>query len=252
MSTTSKYPRNQWETVDMNDESTTNTSTVKDRRPLKTRSWHIFQVIAAKLATAGVAPNSISVASVVFAILGACGFLTTGWSTDSVVICGGWLLAIIGIQLRLIANLLDGMVAVEGGRASATGPLYNEVPDRLSDPILLIAAGYAYSSDPVAGWAAAVLALLVAYTRAIAASVGAGQLFLGPMAKQHRMSVLTLVAMLALVIPSSWMQAITVSGRPIGLLEVSLWIIVAGSAITAFRRLRAAATHLISLGENNP
>ena len=38
----------------------------KDRRPLKTRSWRIFQTLAAKLATAGVTPNGISIASVVF------------------------------------------------------------------------------------------------------------------------------------------------------------------------------------------
>ncbi len=85
------------------------------------------------------------------------------------------------------------MVAVEGGRGTHTGPLYNEVPDRFSDILLLISAGYAFSSRPEAGWAAAVVALLVAYVRAIAASVGAGQLFMGPMAKQQRMALLTLV-----------------------------------------------------------
>lgn len=237
----------------MNDETEASPSAaMKDRRPLKTRSWRIFQIIAAKLATAGVTPNGISVASVVFAILGACGFLITGWTSDGDVMLGGWLLAIIGIQLRLIANMLDGMVAVEGGRASATGVLYNEVPDRLSDSVLLIAAGYAFSSQPVAGWAAAVLALLVAYTRAIAASVGAGQLFHGPMAKPHRMALLTLVSLMAIVLPSSWLQAIKVFDRPIGLLEVSLWIIVVGSAITVVRRLQAAANHLTIHGKDTP
>ncbi len=236
----------------MNRETETSSSAVKDRRPLKTRSWRIFQTLAARLATAGVTPNGISIASVVFAMLGACGFLITGWSTDGAVMRGGWVLAMLGIQLRLIANLLDGMVAVEGGRASATGPLYNEVPDRLSDPILLIAAGYAYSSEPMAGWAAAVLALFVAYTRAIAASVGAGQLFLGPMAKQQRMALLTLVSMVALVIPSSWMQILEIAHRPIGLIEISLWIMVVGSVFTAYRRLRAAAIYLTIQGKNNP
>ncbi len=109
-----------------------------DRRPLATRSWPIFQKLAARLAASGVTPNSISVASMVFAALGALGFLITAWCTSSLAMRGGWLLAIVGIQLRLIANLLDGMVAVEGGRGSSTGPLYNEVPDRFSDIILLI------------------------------------------------------------------------------------------------------------------
>ena len=37
------------------------------------------------------------------------------------------------------------------------------------------------------GWAAAVLALLTAYIRALSGSLGLPQRFLGPMAKQHRM-----------------------------------------------------------------
>lgn len=218
--------------------------TVSDRRPLRSRSWWIFQKAATLLANAGVTPNAISIASVAFAFLGAFGFWMTGDTSHHWVARSGWFLAILGIQLRLIANLLDGMVAVEGGRASATGPLFNEVPDRLSDPILLIAAGYAHSAEPLAGWAAAVLALLVAYTRAIAASVGAGQLFHGPMAKQQRMALLTIAALLGLVLPSNWMEPLPGLPRTLGLLEIALWIMVIGSLITVFRRLRAAAEHL--------
>lgn len=225
----------------MDDKPKTDSPAIQDRRPLKTRSWRLFQTIASGLAERGVTPNSISVASVGFAALGALGLLITGWTTQASLMRGGWLLAIFGIQMRLIANLLDGMVAIEGGRASTTGPLYNEVPDRLSDPILLIAAGYAYSSQPVAGWAAAVLALLVAYTRAIAASVGAGQIFIGPMAKQQRMALLTLVVALALVLPSDSLQIVRVSDRSIGLVELALWLMVIGCLITVVRRLKAAA-----------
>lgn len=215
-----------------------------DRRPLATRSWPIFQKLAARLAASGVSPNSISVASMVFAALGALGFLLTSWSSSGLVMRGGWLLAIVGIQLRLIANLLDGMVAVEGGRASSTGPLYNEVPDRVSDILLLISAGYAFSSRPEAGWAATILALLVAYIRAIAASVGAGQLFLGPMAKPHRMALLTAVCAMAILLPTEWLKIWEVSGIKLGLLELALWVMVVGSMITVVRRLLAAAAHL--------
>jgi phosphatidylglycerophosphate synthase len=146
--------------------------TPTDRRPLKTRSWPVFQSIASTLALRGVSPNGISVSSVLFAGIGAFGLVGTNLTDSETLRRLLWLVAAAGIQLRLIANLLDGMVAVEGGRASATGPLYNEVPDRLSDPILMIAAGYAVHADPIAGWAAAAMALLVAYVRAIAVSVG--------------------------------------------------------------------------------
>lgn len=47
---------------------------------------------------------------------------------------------VIGIQARLICNLLDGMVAQESGVKSSLGKIMNEVPDRYSDIILLLGA----------------------------------------------------------------------------------------------------------------
>ncbi len=221
----------------------------KDRRPIKTRSWPLFQKSAAFLAGVGVSPNMISVSSVFFAVIGALGFVATAWLDSPSTIRLAWVVAAVGIQLRLIANLLDGMVAVEGGRASATGPLYNEVPDRISDPILLVAAGYALSADPIAGWAAAAMAILVAYVRAIAASVGAGQLFLGPMAKPQRMAVLTAVAAAGALLPIEllkdglfempWNKT-----QHVGLVELALWLIVLGCGVTVIRRLRVAGKYL--------
>ena len=43
------------------------------------------------------------------------------------------LLAALCIQLRLVCNLLDGMVAVEHGKGSPSGPIWNELPDRFAD-----------------------------------------------------------------------------------------------------------------------
>ncbi len=218
-----------------------------DRRPLKTRSWRIFQSIASRLALSGVSPNAISVASVFFAALGAIGLVATRLVDDDLARRACWMVAAAGIQLRLIANLLDGMVAVEGGRGSATGPLYNEVPDRLSDPILLVAAGYAIHADPIAGWAAAAMALLVAYVRAIAASVGAGQIFLGPMAKPQRMAILTAVCAAGVALPNEWMK---LSGN--GILNIALWLIVVGGAVTVVRRLQRASEFLRQSAEQSP
>jgi phosphatidylglycerophosphate synthase len=39
------------------------------------------------------------------------------------------------IQLRLLCNLLDCMVAIEGGKSAPTGALFNEMPDRFADPL---------------------------------------------------------------------------------------------------------------------
>lgn len=39
-----------------------------------------------------------------------------------------------GVLGRLLCNLLDGMVAVEGGKRSKSGELYNDVPGLISPP----------------------------------------------------------------------------------------------------------------------
>jgi len=49
-----------------------------------------------------------------------------------------WLFAALGAQLRLRANMLDGMVALVSARASKVGELYNEVPDRVWDAAVFI------------------------------------------------------------------------------------------------------------------
>ena len=51
------------------------------------------------------------------------------------------------IQLRLLCNLFDGMVAVEGGFKTKSGEIYNELPDRVADVLILAGAGYAMPSS---------------------------------------------------------------------------------------------------------
>jgi len=109
-----------------------------------------------------------------------------------------WLVvAAIAIQLRLICNLLDGMVAVEGKLGSKSGEIYNDLPDRIADPLILVAAGYAvpFVFGPALGWLAGLLAVFTAYTRLLGAATGAGQDFRGPMAKPQRMAVMTVASL---------------------------------------------------------
>lgn len=205
------------------------------RRPLKSRNVALFQKLAAACARAGIAPNVISAASIVFGCLAGGALAMTGGPMSR----WCWLAAALCIQLRLLANMLDGMVAVEGGKGGPTGDLWNEAPDRVSDAATLIGAGYAAGSDPLLGFGAAIMAVFVAYVRALGASVGAGQVFLGPQAKPHRMAVLTAACVLTAVAP-------TFSGRPGPLIALALWIVIVGGAITAWRRLRVIAAYLRS------
>src|SRR5262249_45678547 len=115
-----------------------------NRRPIAVRSSAWAQRIAGALARTAITPNQISVASVLFAVIGAA--LLVWWPTIA-----GLLLCALCIQLRLLCNLLDGMVAVEGGKGSPLGRIYNEFPDRLTDTLFIAATGYA-AGAPWLGW----------------------------------------------------------------------------------------------------
>lgn len=206
--------------------SQTNTT----RRPIKARDTRWADCVATWLARAGVRPNVISVASALFAAGAGLCLVLTGRITGGL---EPWLfLAAAGlIQMRLLGNLFDGMVAVEGGYQTRSGQIFNELPDRFADAFIFVGAGYAsmrWDWAPVAGWLCALLAILAAYVRALGVSAGASQQFCGPMAKQHRMAVMTLACCAAAVL--GWCDV----AWPV--IPGALILIGAGSLITVFRR----------------
>ena len=103
----------------------------QERRPIASRELAISHRIAGWLAQRQVSPNTISVAGMLAAILGGLAFSAT--SLDCSWSRWFWLGGAIAAQLRLLANMFDGMVAVLRNVASPLGELYNEVPDRVSD-----------------------------------------------------------------------------------------------------------------------
>ena len=138
------------------------------------------------------------------------------------------------IQLRLLCNLLDGMLAVEEGFKSKTGDIYNDLPDRVADVLILVGAGYAMRhAYGDARMDAAVLAVFTAYVRVLGGSLGMTQHFIGPMAKQHRMFTLTVATLLS--------AAETMFGMPPRAMPIGLGVIVAGSIVTAVRRTERIA-----------
>ena len=200
------------------------------RRTLATRNRTWPRALARALGRAGVRPNAVSVAGVVFAAAAAGAFLLVPGGTRQTS-ATALVAAAAAIQLRLLCNLLDGLLAVEEGFKTATGDLYNELPDRLADVVILVGAGYSIRNLPGGvdlGWAAAVAALLTAYIRALGGSLGLPQDFRGPMAKPHRMFTLT-VAALAAAIESAL-------GTGQQALRAGLIVIVAGSIVTSWRR----------------
>src|SRR5678815_5763367 len=82
------------------------------------------------------------------------------------------------------------MVAIEGGKQSPLGMLYNEFHDRIADTLLIVALGYTIA-QPWIGWLGALAAMATAYIRVFGGALGLAQDFRGPMAKQHRMAIMT-------------------------------------------------------------
>jgi phosphatidylglycerophosphate synthase len=206
-----------------------------ERRPIASRELLVFRVMAQRLANLGVSANAISVAGMVVAFAAAGALAATSWGSDRERLL--YLAAAAGIQLRLLANMLDGMVAIASGKASAVGELYNEIPDRLSDTAILVGAGYAALSHPTLGWAAAAMALFVTYLRALGNSLGVKGLFVGPMSKSHRMFTLTVACVWLGAAPEKWRPVLTWDGRTYGIVALALALIVFGGALTALRRL---------------
>lgn len=203
-----------------------------DRRPIAARQWRPIQDAAAWLIRRQASPNAISVAGMI-AACGA-GLLFAATPHAPAAAPALWLGGAVLVQLRLLANVLDGMVAVGRGVASPVGELYNEIPDRISDSAVLAGIGYAAGS-PALGWAAALLAMLTAYVRATGRAAGARSDFRGPMAKQQRMALVTALAIVCAVAPAPWTPPAAVA---------VLWVIAAGSALTAARRLAGTARAL--------
>jgi phosphatidylglycerophosphate synthase len=204
------------------------------RRPIPQRTSRWAVALARALARRGVSANTVSIAGMLFAsAAGVCLYGAGHWPEHQ-----RPLLAIAAalIPLRLICNLLDGMVAVEHGTATPTGELYNEVPDRVSDTAVLIGAGYAPTAMPELGYAAAVLALFVTYIRTLGRGMGQGSDFRGPMAKQQRMWVVVVAALYLAAVPREWV--------PGHLMAVVLGVVCAGCVITAARRLMTLARKL--------
>jgi len=212
---------------------------VTPRREIKSRNSAWAQALASYVATkTEITPNQISIFSVW------CGMLAFAAYLGYVLLPASWhvilpLFAILGIQGRLICNLIDGMVAVEGGKKSPVGDIYNEFPDRLSDTVILVGAGVAGGSceSVCLGFAAALFAMFTAYARVLGGAIGATQRFLGPMAKQHRMALLTGATALCFLSPV-WPNL----NRYV--FPIALIIISAGSLFTVWRRVRYIAREL--------
>lgn len=208
---------------------------MNNRRDVSSRETIFAKRAALWLANMKISPNTISVLSIVFSL-----FTLISFYLDRVTYLNhlaAMVLAVFGIQGRLIMNLLDGMVAIEYNKKSLVGGLYNEVPDRISDTLILFGSGllvakYKFGMD--LAYLAIILSAFTAYIRTLGASMNCPHFFIGPMAKQHRMALITICCLIAI-----WYLPIFY----IGLIVMNF-----GLLITCIRRLYKISEYLKSFG----
>ena len=211
---------------------------IEARRPLASRSTRWAAFLSTTAVRIGLTADGISILSLLFAAGGSAALLwmPAPWN---LLACAA------GIQLRLLCNLLDGMVAIEGGKKSKVGALYNEVPDRAADSLFLVALGYAIGI-PWLGWLAALAAAVTAYIRVLGGTFGLAQDFRGPMAKPHRMATMTVACLLGI---AEFYLFDETGFDPAGtshlvILKIAAGVIAFGSVITCGTRIHAIAGQL--------
>ena len=178
---------------------------------------------------AGVSADAISYLSVLFAAAAAICFWQSSHHPLLLVV------APLLCYLRLWCNMLDGMVALASGMASARGEVLNDLPDRVSDVLIFVGAAHSGWMHPLFGYWAAITSLGTAYVGTLGQAVGGQRQFGGMMSKPWRMVVLHLGAWLTYAL-LRWNNGDPTIGR-LPALDLACLIVIAGCLQTCGQRL---------------
>lgn len=178
----------------------------------------------------GIHPDAVSYGSMVAAACAAVCF----WQSSQ----HPWLL-LVGpafCYLRLWLNMLDGMVAIASGKASARGEILNDLPDRVSDVVIFVGMAHSGLGRPFAGYWVAILALITAYVGMFGQAAGVRRQFGGLMSKPWRMVILHLGAWLTYFLSCS--HGKVPEFLSLTVMDWTYVVIVTGCLQTIFVRLR--------------
>jgi len=138
--------------------------------------------------------------------------------------------------------MLDGMVAVAAGKASARGEIVNDLPDRISDVIIFAGVAQSDLMNPVIGYWTAIVSLFTAYVGLFGQAVEGRREFGGIMSKPWRMVALSLGAWAMFVC-----RLCQAGSHDFGRLTILDWtclVIIAGCLQTIIVRLKRIVTAL--------
>lgn len=195
-----------------------------NRRPIFARDFNVSKKLALWLSRKNISPNQISILGVICSFIA---FLLMMTCENS------FLLSIVIVVLllgRLLANMMDGMVAIEYNKKTYDGALYNEVPDRISDLLTFIGMGFFSLSLPglILGGITSSLAIFTAFIRTFGGSLGFPQVYNGLGQKSNRIFIACFFIILSGILSNSFIT--------IGLLLISILSIE--TCITRLRLIR--------------
>jgi phosphatidylglycerophosphate synthase len=184
-------------------------------------------------------PDVISYVSILAAALAAVAF----WQARR----APWLLLVAPAfcYLRLWCNMLDGMVAIESGKASWRGEILNDLPDRISDVLIFAGVAHGGFNAVISGYWAVIFALLTAYTGLFGQAVGVQREFSGIMSKPWRMVTLHIGAWTTWAL-IEWRGNLRFGGLTV--LDWTCVLVVAGCLQTITVRLRRIMRALAKRG----
>ena len=190
---------------------------------LKTRFQDLLRPTARVLARAGVRPNAVTLAALLGSV--AVGGALLGGRNHPALL----LLLPVWLFIRMALNALDGMLARELHLCSRLGAVLNEFGDVVSDLALYLPL--ALVCEP-AKWPTvtfAIGAVLTEFSGVLAAALGAGRRYEGPMGKSDRALLIGLLALATLAAPALYAWWIWVFSVATALAAFTCWNRLSGA-----------------------
>jgi archaetidylinositol phosphate synthase len=169
-------------------------------------------------------PNSISVASLILAILAGVFFFLGGYYL---------ILAVIFVAFSALFDAVDGQVARARNMASRRGDYIDHVIDRYSDIAIITGIGLSHTGNAVILAFALSGVLLTSYLGTQAQAIGLGRDYEGVMGRANRLIIIMLFSIVQIIVPFSYnFNVILIT--PFVLLLI---ILAVGGHLTALRRI---------------
>jgi CDP-diacylglycerol---glycerol-3-phosphate 3-phosphatidyltransferase len=177
----------------------------------------VLRIIELPLVRWGINPDVLTIAALVFSVLGGFALFTSRWTAFT----------LLGVPffalLRICLNALDGMVAKDLGLARPWGEVLNELFDRLADVTFFVGLSLIPDTNIALVVSAIVLMLLSSYIGILSKAAGASRQFGGVMGKADRMLLLSVASILVLVFPNlhmfNWFLVVVIIGLVVTILQ---------------------------------